>query len=302
MTSNLRAVRASCLLAVLFMPGLVLPAAQAQTTAKAESGLYVALGDSYVTGYQPRPVRANTSQGFVNQLPDIAAKRGYRLTAINFGCSGATTTSLLYHHGCAKHLRAIGAPAYPRRTQVAEAVRFIKAHRQDVKLITITISANDVQCGIVAPAKFRTCFDSTLARIGSNLATVVQRLRAAAGPAVRIAGMSYPDILLGGWVRSTGKAIARGSVEVFRNVLNPVLKRQFESVGGSFVDVTAATGAYTPFSQTTTLAPFGLIPTAVARVCQLTWYCKYGDIHPRTAGYRLIAELVAKELPLVTKP
>jgi hypothetical protein len=32
-------------------------------------------------------------------------------------------------------------------------------------------------------------------------------------------------------------------------------------------------------------------------VCQLTWFCQYGDIHARSNGYRLIADLVARTLP-----
>ncbi len=35
----------------------------------------------------------------------------------------------------------------------------------------------------------------------------------------------------------------------------------------------------------------------VAKVCQLTFFCQYHDIHPRTAGYRVIAELVVDALP-----
>jgi hypothetical protein len=33
----------------------------------------------------------------------------------------------------------------------------------------------------------------------------------------------------------------------------------------------------------------------VAQICTLTFYCQYQDIHPRTAGYRLIATLVVQE-------
>jgi hypothetical protein len=66
---------------------------------------------------------------------------------------------------------------------------------------------------------------------------------------------------------------------------------------GSFVDVTTATGAYTPLEQTTTLAPYGTIPVAVAKVCQISYYCQFRDIHARTNGYKIIAQLIAKTLP-----
>jgi hypothetical protein len=68
-------------------------------------------------------------------------------------------------------------------------------------------------------------------------------------------------------------------------------------VKGIFVDITAATGGYLPFTQTTTLAPYGTIPVAVANVCKLTFYCQLTNIHPRTVGYTLIAQQIAKALP-----
>ena len=72
----------------------------------------------------------------------------------------------------------------------------------------------------------------------------------------------------------------------------------YESVDGRFVDVTKATGAYTPLEQTTTLAPYGEIPVAVAEVCKLTSYCAYRRHPPATPrATRIIADLVAKTLP-----
>ena len=61
--------------------------------------------------------------------------------------------------------------------------------------------------------------------------------------------------------------------------------------------MTAATGAYTPLTQLTDLAPYGAIPRPVGEVCNLTYYCEFGDIHARTSGYKIIAELIAKALP-----
>ena len=57
--------------------------------------LYVSLGDSYASGYQPGVVRSesgNTRNGFAFQVPRFAAPRGYRLKLVNFGCGGATTS------------------------------------------------------------------------------------------------------------------------------------------------------------------------------------------------------------------
>jgi len=86
-------------------------------------------------------------------------------------------------------------------------------------------------------------------------------------------------------------------VTAFSSLINPALKKQYEAVGGSFVDVTAATGAYGPLTTDTTLAPYGSIPVPVAKICELTYFCVYHDIHPRTQGYAIIADLVTGTLP-----
>ncbi len=83
----------------------------------------------------------------------------------------------------------------------------------------------------------------------------------------------------------------------FKSLINPALKSQYDAAGATFIDVTAATDAYVPFSQTTTLAPYGSVPVAVAKVCELTYYCQFHDIHPHTDGYALIADLIRKSLP-----
>lgn len=272
---------------------LLLPAA---AQAKASPQYYVSLGDSYASGYQP--TNGNTTAGFAYQVGGFAKQRGYRLKLVNFGCGGATTTTLLRQKGCPKRAQGPGAPDYSKTTQIAAAERFIRENRRNVKLITVSISGNDVtKCAKVPIAQVGDCVSGALTGINTNLSQTVKRLRTAAGPKPKIVGITYPDVILGGWVRPGGRALAEPSVAVFKNLVNPALKKQYESVKGSFVDVTAATGAYTPLDQTTTLAPYGVIPVAVAKVCELTWFCKRGDIHANKTGYRAIAQLVAGELP-----
>ena len=87
------------------------------------------------------------------------------------------------------------------------------------------------------------------------------------------------------------------AVVAFQSLINPALRQAYASADARFVDVTAASGAYVPFDRVTTLYPYGSVPVAVARVCELSYYCAFRDIHLRTDGYRLIAELVARQLP-----
>ncbi len=142
------------------------------------------------------------------------------------------------------------------------------------------------------------CLTRALRQATRNIGRLVTRIRAAAPHAV-VVGTGYPDIFLGKAVSSdpTEQQLARISVFGFRQFVNPALKQVYARAGATFVDVTAATGGYLPLDRTTTLAPYGRIPVAVADVCRLTYYCQYGDIHPRTTGYAIIAGLVAARLP-----
>ena len=262
------------------------------------SQYYVSLGDSYAAGYQPTgPKGGHTDRnGFAYQVPVLAAKKGYDLKLVNFGCSGATTASILTSHGCA--LSGPGSPAYPDQTQAAAAEAFLERHRGRIGLITVSIGGNDVtRCAFASPAL--SCLTGAVTTIGRNLATLVAGLRAAAGPSVPIVGTTYPDVLLGLDLSSLSpvRSLAALSVTAFKVLLNPELRRSYAAAGGKFADVTAATGAYGPLNDTTELSPYGRIPVPVARVCQLTFFCQYHDIHPRTAGYRVIADLVVDALP-----
>jgi lysophospholipase L1-like esterase len=291
---------ASIALAVVLML-LAVPAA----ASAAERGreLYVSLGDSYASGYQvagPDDTLMSTNKGFADLLPRAARKRGYRLELVNFACGGETTTSILRRKQACRG-PAVGGPRYGGRTQVSAAERFLRRNRGDVALITVSIGGNDVTaCALEADPI--PCVLAAVDRIKKNVRTLVRRLRAAAGRKARIVGITYPDVVLGAWI-SGNRTLAELSVVAFRDLINPALKEQYESVKrGRFVDVTAATGAYGPLTETVTLAPYGALPKPVAEVCRLTYYCEFGDIHARTAGYRLIADLIAETLPRRRRP
>jgi hypothetical protein len=78
----------------------------------------------------------------------------------------------------------------------------------------------------------------------------------------------------------------------FQSLINPALATAYTSGQAQFIDVTAATGAYGPLTDLTDLAPYGMIPVPVAKVCQLTHFCEQQDIHPNEMGYKVIADLV----------
>ena len=282
-------------LCALALPG----AAQAAKAAKAKPRYYVSLGDSYAAGYQPtgQGVGGYNRHGFAYQLVGDARKRGYDFKLVNFGCGGETTDSILTRKTKCAGLGP-GGVNYAGRTQVAAATRFIKQHKRQIGLITVSIGGNDVtSCAKAADPV--ACVGPALDKVKANGKVLLQRLRKAAGKKTRIVGITYPDVLLGAWVSGvkSDQDLASLSVTAFKALLNPALKQIYGSVGAKFVDVTAASGAYTPLDQTTTLDPYGVIPVAVADVCDLTYYCQFKDIHPKTNGYALIASLIAATLP-----
>jgi lysophospholipase L1-like esterase len=275
---------------------LALPAAA--QAAKAKPQYYVSLGDSYAAGYQRFSATdaRTTRDGFAYQLVGKARKRGYKLKLVNFGCGGETSVSILERKTkCAGP--GPGGVSYTGITQATAAERFLRKHRGRVALITVSIGGNDVTA-CAREADPVACVAPAMEKVKANGKKLLERVRKAAGPKARIVGITYPDVILGEWVgENPNRSLAELSVVAFRSLLNPALKEMYRSVKGRFVDVTKATGAYTPLEQTTTLAPYGEIPLAVARVCELTAYCAYRDIHPNRRGYGIIADLVAKTLP-----
>ncbi|HEX4162439.1 MAG TPA: GDSL-type esterase/lipase family protein, partial [Acidimicrobiales bacterium] len=144
--------------------------------AKRSPTYYVSLGDSYSVGYQPTK---GATPGYATY---VARHTG--LTLANFGCSGATTTSLLATVGCPVVLpHTAGGKSYPTTTQIAAATAFIAAHRGHVGLITVSIGGNDVVPCAKASNPI-TCVGTAVSTIKTNVTSIASQLRAAAGPKV----------------------------------------------------------------------------------------------------------------------
>jgi len=265
------------------------PAGPAEAATRATT-YYVSLGDSYSVGYQPN---LGSTPGYTGY---VARHTG--LTLVNFGCGGATTSSILNSVGCPDVLpHTVGVVTYPTTTQIAAAQAFLTAHRGHVGLITVTIGGNDVT-GCAAQANPVPCVGTAVNNIKANVTTLAADLRAAAGPEVPIIGSTYPDVVLGSYVWPHNPAppstvnLAKLSVTAFKLLINPALATAYASSGGSLVDVTAASGAYTSLTRTVNTMTYGVIPVPVASVCALTWFCAQGNIHARTSGYTLIGKLI----------
>ncbi|QXC59634.1 SGNH/GDSL hydrolase family protein [Aquihabitans sp. G128] len=290
---------ALALLALASLSGCSSDGGSDASVAAPDDGTYVSIGDSYAQGYQPTVggTTPDYRKGYAYLLPALAKPKGYALKTVNFGCGGATVGSLTEQDGCKAGARSPGGPTYDD-DQLDAALGYLEDHPGQVQVVTISIGGNDVT-GCAQASDAITCVTGAVKDIEAGLRTILPKVRKAAGPDAVIVGLTYPDVILGGYLASdgAGKQLAELSVVAFRQFINPMLKEAYESVDGVFVDVTEATGAYTPLTETTDLAPYGTIPKAVAEVCRLTWFCEVQDIHPRDAGYAEIARLIAAALP-----
>jgi lysophospholipase L1-like esterase len=253
------------------------------------------LGDSYSIGYQPG---IGGTPGYAGYL---AGKLG--LQPENFGCGGATTTSLLHSAGCGDPASQ-HAVAYSGITQEAAALKFIAAHKGQVKLVTVSIGGNDFDsCSTAA------CVKAAMPAMGKNVKALAGSLNTALTKAsdtsAKIIGLTYPDVDLGLFVyptqppSSASETQARQSILAFDDLINPTLKKAYLTVSrASFVNVTSAPykaatkGDDTSFSITEQVSPYGTVPVAVGEVCQLTYFCSEGNIHAHTGGYDFIGALV----------
>jgi hypothetical protein len=261
--------------------GVVLSAPAASGAASAPL-YYISLGDSMAEGYQPGFANGSeTLHGYANQVVSMLA-RSRHLTLENFGCGGATSWTMRTDRGCTTGGMALRAATYPSSTQLAAAIHFIEKHRGRIGLITIVIGDNDL--GL-----------SPLSSIASNIQVITSHLRAVAGPKVPLFGIGYPDLGLAQWLQgASGQAAAQSTVAQYQSQIDPMFTTAYSTSHVHFVDVATAFGTFTPLTQTVTLAPYGVVPYAVAQICTLTWKCAQGDDHPTGAGYTQIAALIVR--------
>jgi lysophospholipase L1-like esterase len=187
-----------------------------------------------------------------------------------------------------------GICRYPGGSQLAAAVAFLRAHRGHVFLVTVDIGANDLEDCDSQPdlIKVLPCFVAGAPGAVSRLATIMARLRTAAGPSVRMVGMSYYLPALAQWRDGTsGQAVARLS-ERLEAGYNDLLEHVYADHDAKVANVFGAfdTG---DFGDQVTLPGIGKVPRNVALLCRWTWECaappRGPNQHANTAGYGVIA-------------
>jgi hypothetical protein len=250
---------------------------------------YLSLGDSLSRGVQPDPNGQNhpTDQGYADDLAKVGRLVLPQLQLVKLGCETEETTASMLGLVPSK------CP-YDHGSQLAQAEAFLRAHRDATVLVTLDIGANDLsRCldrdtGAIDPA----CVQATFQQAPANLATILARLRAAAGPRVAIVGMNFYDPFLAAWLQGpAGQELARLSVQLVTQY-NDLLEAAYQGAGMPVADVQAA------FSTTNVTDPVTLpdgrqVPVNVARICQWTWMCapppQGPNVHGRPEGYWVMA-------------
>ena len=253
---------------------------------------YLALGDSLSRGVQPDPAGQNhpTDQGYGDDLAKLGRLVLPQLQLVKLGCETEETTASMINGGRCTYANG---PA-PNGAQLAEATAFLQAHRRSTVLVTLDIGANDLSRCInrATGAIDLTCVHTTFVQGPANLATILDQLRAAAGPHVPIIGMNYPNPFLAAWLQGpAGQALARLSTELVVQY-NDALEGVYQAAEIPVANVQDAFST-TNFDTLVTLPCFGQVPVNVARVCQWTWMCvpppMGPNIHSRPEGYWVMA-------------
>ena len=208
-------------LLVTGLTGLGSPAAQAQSGGvDPVPGLpvYLALGDSIANGQASAPeivdyattVAGWRANGYVAQFDAVLKDRLNCLPAASTnarsGCAALQVVNLARSGVPAMN----GQPAKPGVTtqivideQLPQAVAMLQARnhdanpRNDVEVVTITVGGNDIfgpvtsACLQPVPSGCAAAIGTAFASFSTNYATILARLRAAAGPDTPIITMTY---------------------------------------------------------------------------------------------------------------
>jgi lysophospholipase L1-like esterase len=258
---------------------------------------YVALGDSLSVGIQPDRVtggrETSSRDAYPEQLADAMRARGRHVRLADFGCSGATTTELLYGGRC----RYLGSDS-----QLLAAMRFMESRHAPIGVITVDIGINDIIHCLYGFHVAQPCVRQGLAAVSRNLPIILEHLRVTA-PTAHVAAMTYYDPKLAFYLDGpAGQAYARRTVPVF-DQLNRIIEASCRRTGVAVADVA---GRYdsAEFGRSTALPDGREVPQPVARICQWTWMCAPPpvgpNLHANRPGYGELARAFAAGLRLDT--
>jgi lysophospholipase L1-like esterase len=226
-------------------------------------------------------------------------------------CGGATTESMVGADvkPCDPGVGGFKLPyanTSPRTSQLRYATKFLRQHRGQVAVVVMTMGGNNLlRCAnTVTGALDLACIANAYGTISAELPPIARRIRQAAGRGVPLLAAGYYDPYLQFFLRDPSQqSIAQLSLSVEAQ-LNSTMQTAYSAARWTFTSVDTVFGTDIPFDQTTNLEPYGQIPTAVARVCQLSWMCAPApqgpNIHPNQDGYAAYASALLTTLKKVS--
>jgi hypothetical protein len=253
---------------------------------------YLSIGTSLAAGVQPDIAGVNqvTDEGYADQLHDIVAPDFRKLKLTKLGCPGETTETMINGGKC----------EYAEGSQLAQAVEFLHAHRENVAIVTIDMGVNDVleaNCIDVATSYVNdVCLLNAFNDLSTKLITIVMTLKQAAHPDTKFVAMNYYNTFLAFWFTGeSGQMLATRSA-LLADTLNYVtLGPVYRGLGIPVADVAAAYD-----SGNFSLNPYLGLPQNVLNICAYTWMCAPSpvgpNIHANRHGYGVIAATIAAEL------
>ena len=159
------------------------------------------------------------------------------LKLVKLGCPGETTSTMINGGICHYH----------GGSQLKAAVAFLQAHRGRVLLVTIDIGANDPercagQQGGSQPSltQLASCATTGVPAAVTHLTTIMARLKAAAGPGVRIVGMNYYLPALAEWRDGLPGHLVAWAAERLAATFNDLLDRVYTTSGARVANVFGA--------------------------------------------------------------
>ncbi|PRY01822.1 SGNH/GDSL hydrolase family protein [Allonocardiopsis opalescens] len=261
----------------------------------------LALGDSLAVGVQPdeNGTPEETPRGYADVIHRELYDTDSTLRLVKLGCGGEDTGTMLDGGRC-DYVEEHGADS-----QIAAAEAFLAENAGAVELVVLDIGANNlvpcaVRDGELVAELDSECVDEGLAVAADDVEEIAGRLREAAGPDVRIVGMTYYNPFLAGWLLGgEERELAEESAELLPE-LNEALVAAYQRHGVEVADVAAAFDSedFEPApaadAEGVAAAAEGT-PRNVARICSWTWMCAAApqgpDIHANDEGYRRIADV-----------
>jgi lysophospholipase L1-like esterase len=247
---------------------------------------YLSLGDSLAQGVQADPFGhvGDTDHGYADQFYGMIHPGRRNLRLVKLGCPGETTGSMIRGGHC----------PYPAGSQLAQAVAFLRDHPGRVSVITLDIGANDRRSCFTDPVHVPVppCSTGPAAPTAANLALILARLRAAAGPRTVIIGMTYYAPELPEWRYGPAGRMRAHVSERLSLAFDAELALVYRAAGDRVADVAGAF-ATADFTGRVPVPGVGMMPPNVAAICRWTWICaprpRGPNKHPDEAGYRAIA-------------